>query len=75
MLATIDLEIQHLKKKKQLLFFETLDALCKLLVLDKGHHATDNNRDALVLLLVNEHAFQLAKHLDLTMVNMVPLFE
>jgi hypothetical protein len=75
MLATIDLEILHLKKKKQLLFFETLDALSELLFLDKGHHASDPNRDALVLLLASEHAAQLGKHLDLTATNMVAMFE
>jgi hypothetical protein len=75
MLATIDLEIQHLKKKKQLLFYETLDALCELLVLDKGHPASDNNRDALVHLLATEHAVQLGKHLDLNAMTMVASFE
>jgi hypothetical protein len=75
MLATVDLEIQHLKKKKQLLFYETLDALCELLVLDKGHPASDNNRDALVHLLATEHAVQLGKHLDLNAMTMVPSYE
>jgi hypothetical protein len=75
MLATIDLEIQHLKKKKQLLFFETLDALCELLFLDKGHLALDHNRDALVHLLATEYAVQLGKHLELNAMTMVPSFE
>jgi hypothetical protein len=39
--ATVNLESRHFKKKKQLLFFEMLDALCELLLLDKEFASVD----------------------------------
>jgi hypothetical protein len=68
-------EIEHIEKKKQLLFFETLDALCELLLLDKGYPSLDTDRHALLLLLANAHATTLGKHLQLTLANMVASFE
>jgi hypothetical protein len=70
MLATVDLELQYLKKKKQLFFFETLDALCELLSLDKGYAYTDADRNAMVILLANVDGTALGKYLHLTSKSM-----
>jgi hypothetical protein len=53
MLATVDLEIKHFKKKKHLLFFETLDTLCELFLLNKGYASEDEDIDMMVLLLAS----------------------
>jgi hypothetical protein len=75
MLATVDLKIKHFEKKKQLLFFKMLDALCELLLLDKGYASKDEDRDAMVLLLVSGYSTTLGKHLQMTAANMATKFE
>jgi hypothetical protein len=50
--ATIDLKIKYLEKKKQEPpFFKTLDALCELLLLDKGHASLDTDRHNLAIVV------------------------